>query len=89
MEIKMANNYMLVSSYHGIDEYVNRSADVLKTVELDKNYYGIRMMSNGKSLAIEWYPNHSESYAESAAENFVLGVKDYEGYDSSESYVVM
>ena len=89
MEIKMANNYMLVSSYHGSDEYANRSADVLKTVELDKNYYGIRMMSNGKSLAIEWYPDHSESYAESAAENFVLGVKDYEGYDSSESYVVM
>ena len=47
------------------------------------------MLSHGKSLSIEWYPGHSEAYAESAAENFVLGVKDYEGYDSSESYVVM
>lgn len=81
----MANNYMLMSSYHGDNEYANRSADVLKTVELNENYYGIRMMSNGESLAIEWYPGHSESYAESAAENFVIGVKDYEGYDSSES----
>ena len=76
---------MLMSSYQGDNEYANWSADVLKTVELEKNYYGIRMMSNGESLAIEWYPGHSECYAESAAENFVIGVKDYEGYDSSES----
>ena len=78
-------NYVLLSEYSGSGEYSNRSAEVLKTVELDENYYGIRMLSNGQSLSIEWYPSHSESYAESAAENFVLGVKDYEGFDSSES----
>jgi len=76
-------NYVLVSEYHGTGEYSNRSAEVLHTVELDENYWGIRMLSNGESLSIEWYPSHSEAYAESAAENFVLGVKDYEGFDSS------
>lgn len=78
-------NYVLLSEFSGSGEYSNRAAEVLKTVELEDNYYGIRMLSNGLPLTIEWYPSHSESYAESAAENFVLGVKDYEGFDSSES----
>ena len=78
-------NYVLLSEYSGSGEYSNRSSEVLKTVELKENYYGIMMLSNGESLRIEWYPSKSESYAESAAENFVLGVKDYEGFDSSES----
>lgn len=78
-------NYVLLSEFSGSGEYSNRSAEVLKTVELEENYYGIRMLSNGFPLSIEWYPSHSETYAESAAENFVLGVKNYEGFDSSES----
>jgi hypothetical protein len=72
-------NYVLLSEFSGSGEYSNRSAEVLRTVGLESNYYGIRMISNGESLSIEWYPNHSESYAESAAENFVIGVKNYEG----------
>jgi len=72
-------NYVLLSEFTGSGEYSNRSAEVLRTVGLESNYYGIRMISNGESLTIEWYPSHSESYAESAAENFVIGVKNYEG----------
>ena len=72
-------HYVLLSEFTGSGEYSNRSAEVLRTVGLESNYYGIRMISNGESLTIEWYPSHSESYAESAAENFVIGVKNYEG----------
>lgn len=70
-------NYVTISEYIGSDEYSHRSAEVLRTVGLDDNYWGIRMRSHGESLMIEWYPSHSESWAESAAENYVMGIKDY------------
>lgn len=72
-------NYVLLSEFSGSGEYSNRGAEVLRTVGLEDNYFGIRMLSNGESLSIEWYPSHSEAYAESAAENFVMGVKNYAG----------
>jgi len=36
------------------------------------------MYIDGESLGIEWYKAHNEMYAESAAENYVLGIKNYE-----------
>lgn len=38
--------------------------------------YGIVMKKGGKIVGKELFPGHSESYAESAAENFVHGVKN-------------
>mgnify|MGYP003328885654 CR=1 FL=1 len=70
------SNYMLLSEYSGSDKYSNRKAEVLRCVE--NNNFGIRMYIEGESLGIEWYEGHSEAYAESAAENYVVGIKDYE-----------
>ena len=39
-------NYVLLSEFSGSGEYSNRTAEVLKTVELEENYYGIRKGSN-------------------------------------------
>jgi hypothetical protein len=72
-------NYTLISEYQGSDKFKSRTAEVLQTVGHEPhNYYGIRMLSEGESLAIEWYPAHNVIYAENAAENFVMGIKNYE-----------
>jgi hypothetical protein len=34
-------------------------------------------MYNDDSLCIEWYEGKNELYAEDAAENYVLGIKNY------------
>ncbi|MDC0061260.1 hypothetical protein OAJ26_00250 [bacterium] len=72
----MKNEYMLLSSYHGDGKFNNRKAEVLRTVGSD-HHFGIRMYINDNALGIEWFKEHNEGYAESAAENYVLGIKDY------------
>jgi hypothetical protein len=73
----MMTNNMLVSEFYGSDKFKNRKAEVLRSF-LDSPSFGIRMYIDGESLGIEWYKGHNELYAESAAENYVSGIKNYE-----------
>ena len=50
----------------------NRRADVIK---LD-SHWGCRLWEEGELVKTEFYKGHSEMYAENAAENWVLGIKD-------------
>ena len=69
-------SYMEISTYYE----KNRRADVVRTVGLnEKNFFGVRFSIDNNVLGIEWYPEHSETWAENAAENYVLGIKDYTG----------
>ena len=66
--------YMEISSYFE----KNRQADVVWTVGLmENNYFGVRYSIDNNVLGIEWYPTKSEAYSESAAENYVMGIKEY------------
>ena len=71
------NDYMLLTEFSGDAKFSNRKAEVLRKFG-NNPAYGIRMYIDGESLGIEWYEDHSETYAESAAENYVLGIKNYE-----------
>lgn len=73
----MKNEYMLLSTYRGEGKFKNRKVEVLRTVGSERNF-GIRMYTNDSALGIEWFNGHNEGYAESAAENYVLGIKNYE-----------
>lgn len=68
---------MLLSEFYGSDKFKNRKADVLRSFG-ESPSFGIRMYIDGESLGIEWYKGHNELYAESAAENYVSGIKNYE-----------
>lgn len=69
-------SYMEISTYYE----KNRRADVVRTVGLnEKNFFGVRFSIDSNVLGIEWYPEHSETWVENAAENYVLGIKDYTG----------
>ncbi len=67
---------MLLSYYLGEKKFANRKAEVLRTVGKARAF-GIRMLINDNALGIEWYPGRTEEYAAGAAENYVLGIKDY------------
>ena len=54
-----------------------RKAEVIR----ENNQWGCNYYEDGKLIATEMYAGHSESYAESAAENYVLG-KNF-GQDTS------
>ena len=51
-----------------------RAAQVVK--KKDDGTFGVRFTYKGKTLGIEWYEGKSESWAEDAAENWILGIKD-------------
>jgi len=65
-------DYMEYSTYVDGD----KRADVIRTVGKEDNYFGVRFTHKNQNLGIEWYPTHSESYAEDAAENWVCGIKE-------------
>ena len=44
------------------------------TIKVD-GHWGCRFYVNNEVIKTEFYRGHSEAYAESAAENFVLGIK--------------
>ena len=44
------------------------------TIKVD-GHWGCRFYVNSEVINTEFYRGHSEAYAESAAENFVLGIK--------------
>ena len=65
-------DYMEFSTY--VDG--NKRADVVRSVgDPEKRTWGVRYSIAEENLGIEWYENKSEAYAESAAENFVQGIK--------------
>lgn len=49
----------------------NKRADVIK---LD-GHWGCRFYKDNTAIKTEFYKGHSESYAEDAAENYVMGIK--------------
>lgn len=51
-----------------------KAAQVVK--KKDDGTFGVRFTHEGKTLGIEWYEGKSESWAEDAAENWILGIKD-------------
>ena len=50
----------------------NRRADVIKK----NGDWGCRFYVDNESIAVEWYPTKSESWAEDCAENYVMGIKN-------------
>jgi len=65
-------------SYMEYSTYVNgdKRADVVRSVgDPENRVWGVRYSIAEENLGIEWYEDKSESYAESAAENFVQGIK--------------
>jgi hypothetical protein len=69
--------YMLLSEMNGSGDLKDRKAEILRTLG-DDSHYGIRMYIDDIALGIEWYNGRSEHYARDAAENYVLGIKNYE-----------
>lgn len=67
------SNYMEMSTHTS----AARKAIVLRTSGLEKNQFGCKFYIGENSLGIEWYEGKSESYADDAAENYVLGIKKY------------
>ena len=61
--------------YHTYQEG-NKLAHVVK--HNNSGSWGIHMFKDGKSGLIEYYPTKNESWAEDAAENFVLGIKSWQ-----------
>ena len=63
------NEYKIYSTYIEGD----RVAHVVK--DKQNGYWGVHMKNGDKPGLTEYYPTHSESWAEDCAENFVLGIK--------------
>lgn len=62
----------LFHTYQGSNDYSNRTAEVF----LQENIWGCRFYIDGREISEEIYVDHSESWAEDCAENFVLGIKN-------------
>ena len=68
-------NYIEMSQYYSDDR--TKRADVVRNVgDPNNRVYGVRFNINEHNLGIEWYEGKSESWAESAAENWVMGIKE-------------
>lgn len=59
-----------LSSYWGIEKYSDRKANVLRD---DRGYY-VEFYEGQNLLEKRTLYDHSEVYAENAAENYVLGI---------------
>ena len=59
-----------ISTYWGSDEYSDRKANVMKN---DEGFY-IDMYKKDQLVESRPLYDHSEVYAESAAENYVMGI---------------
>jgi len=67
---------MKISEVYGEALYKGRRAEVVRKIGVDPRVYGIRMYIEGNLLEMEWMPGHNEDYADDAAENFCLGIKN-------------
>ncbi len=57
-----------------LSTYMN--GDLRADTIVDKGVFGARFYNNrGEIIGTEFYKGHSETYAENAAENYVLGIK--------------
>jgi hypothetical protein len=59
-----------LSTYWGDDQYKNRMANVMKN---ELGFY-VDLYENKKLIETRTLYEHSEIYAENAAENFVMGI---------------
>ena len=66
---KDTNEYIVYSSY----SKDSREAVIIK--HRQNGSWGVILKEEGKSDFLEWYPTHSETWAENTAENFVEGIK--------------
>ena len=64
--------FQYITSKHWSHNGNNRKADVGRSGDS----WGVRFYKDNMWIKDEVYKNKSESYAESAAENYVLGIKD-------------
>ncbi len=62
-----------------LSEYQDMEKGVRSQVIFDGKKYGCNFYNQNKLIKTEYYPGKSESWAESAAENYVLGVKQLDG----------
>lgn len=75
MRIQPKINYMEVTTY----QQGQLRADLIRTVGVVAgNYFGCRYYDGESIIGIEWYRDHSVTYAENAAENYIRGIKKYE-----------
>jgi|TARA_R110000822_G_scaffold76716_2_gene184475 hypothetical protein len=63
-------NEFIVFSHYQKD---SKKATVVK--QREKGYWGVHMSVDDKKGLLEWYPTHSETWAENVAENFVEGIR--------------
>jgi len=68
----MTNKYMNLTEITDGD----RKAIVIRSVGTEDRTFGVKFFESNQSVGIEWYDNKSESYAENAAENWVVGIKE-------------
>lgn len=70
----------ILSEQRGLDDYSNRSAQVI----LDNNGdFGVKYILDDKVYDYRIFPEHSCRYAEDAAENWVIGVINPKDLDVS------
>ena len=62
----------LFHTFQGSGKYSNRLAEV----SLEEQNWACRFYIDNKEVSEEIYVDHSESWAEDCAENFVLGIKN-------------
>jgi len=59
-----------LSTYWGDDEYEDRKANVMRD---DKGFY-VELYKGEELIEVRTLYDHSEVYAENAAENYVIGI---------------
>lgn len=72
----MAKDYTVIKTFFGQEKNAARTASVLVKYNEEKNDYGVQLYLDTREVAIEWYEGHSIHYAEDAAENYILGIKN-------------
>jgi len=77
--MNLSKNYITLSEFYN----GKLKAEVVRSTG-ENHVYGIRMYDSDCCLGLEWYEGHSEEYAESAAENYVEGIKKYKREDGLE-----
>ena len=68
--MKETFNENLYHTYHGSDEFTNRKANVRK----NENGWYVELYLNSTLWETREAYNHSETYSENIAENWVLGI---------------
>jgi|13_taG_2_1085334.scaffolds.fasta_scaffold11774_11 hypothetical protein len=69
-----------------LSEYSNEEQKAQVVYEKNSGY-GVKYFRNNDTPLTEWYVGKSEAYAESAAENYVLGIKTIPTQDLSKALV--